>query len=398
MEAALAMRAPDGVVFFSIFDWWYHSHGHSDFQLGLALARSQPVLFVNSIGMRMPTPGKTPRPLRRVYRKMASAARLVRAPRTDLSDFRVFTPVFLPLHGPGLLPRINARSVGAQARVLCRSMGIRNPIRIFTPPTALPALRGLGSGPLVYNRSDRHSAFGEVGPWIAELEREALGAADVVAYASSELAASEREVVGERGLHLEHSVDARAFHPEAPPDPEIAAIEGIKVGFCGDLREHAVDFDRIEAVARALPHVSFVLVGDPTSSVSRLAEIDNVHLLAPRPFEAMPGCWSALDVAFMPYRKTPWTSAIQPIKLKEVLAVGLPIVGTDIPALTRLGARAFTSGETDALVAALRTLTQSRAELRRQDPSPWIHPTWDEQAERLMERVEGVARHAEVRI
>ena len=37
-----------GVIFFSIFDWWYHSHGHSDFQLALAMAESQDVLFVNS--------------------------------------------------------------------------------------------------------------------------------------------------------------------------------------------------------------------------------------------------------------------------------------------------------------------------------------------------------------
>jgi hypothetical protein len=73
-----------GVIFLSIFDWWYHSHGHSDIQLARAFARRMPVLFVNSIGMRLPRPGTATSPWRRIGRKIRSSARLLNYPEPGL--------------------------------------------------------------------------------------------------------------------------------------------------------------------------------------------------------------------------------------------------------------------------------------------------------------------------
>ena len=52
---------PPSYVCFSGQDWWYFSRAHSDFQLMLRIAVDRPVLFVNSITMRMPLPGKSSR-------------------------------------------------------------------------------------------------------------------------------------------------------------------------------------------------------------------------------------------------------------------------------------------------------------------------------------------------
>ena len=47
-------RGFDGVICIGGEDWWYHNRGHFDFQIMRRIARDWPVLFVNSIAVRMP--------------------------------------------------------------------------------------------------------------------------------------------------------------------------------------------------------------------------------------------------------------------------------------------------------------------------------------------------------
>src|SRR5262245_25041056 len=103
-------------VCFAGQDWWYHNRAHSDFQLMTRIARTRDVLLVNSIGMRMPLPGRSTMFARRIARKAASMARLLRTPLPELPRFHVFTPVTLPLYASAWARPINAELVARQVR------------------------------------------------------------------------------------------------------------------------------------------------------------------------------------------------------------------------------------------------------------------------------------------
>ena len=49
------MDKRDWLVCFGGEDWWYHSHGHFDIQVMKQLSQRNRVLYVSSIGMRMPS-------------------------------------------------------------------------------------------------------------------------------------------------------------------------------------------------------------------------------------------------------------------------------------------------------------------------------------------------------
>ena len=66
------------------------------------------VLLVNSIGMRMPLPGKSTMPWRRVWRKFKSMLRHVRRPLADHPDYVVMTAVLWPFYGSPRGRAINA--------------------------------------------------------------------------------------------------------------------------------------------------------------------------------------------------------------------------------------------------------------------------------------------------
>ena len=50
------------------------------------------------------------------------------------------------------------------------------------------------------------------------------------------------------------------------------------------------------------------------------------------PVEQVPGAIASMDVCLLPYEQSPWTAAIDSLKLYEYLACGKPVVATDVPA------------------------------------------------------------------
>lgn len=361
------------VVWFSIFDWWTSSHGHSDFQLALRLARKRPVLFVNSIGMRVPKLGQTSKVGKRVLRKLASAVHGLSRPLPELPLFSVLT-----LAAPPILQGLALHAATFQLRLAMYRCGIEAPTAIITIPSALPLAKTIAKGRLIYNRSDNHSAFFEAPPFIAQYEKQLLADADVVAYASRSLMTNERPIVAGKAVYLEHGVDPALFHPRVTPDPEILRLPAPRIGFLGSLRGHAVDFALLGLLAEAMPDASIILMGDQPDHINMLKKHKNIHVLPTRPHTETPRCWAALSVAVLPYKRTPWTDAIDPIKLREILAIGLPIASTAIPAACAFGSRIEIAEFASRFPDAVRTAIARRGCL----PVPEI-PTWDQQCDAI---------------
>ena len=328
---------PDGVVCFAGQDWWYHSRAHSDVQLMLRLAERHPVLLVNSIGMRMPAPGRSTQPVRRVARKLHSFTRGLQAPVPDLPNFHVLSPVTVPL-GDARVRALNARSIRAQVQRAMRRVGISRPVMFVTLPNAWEVVEPIPRTSLVFNRADLHSSFDEVDTeLIARFERELLGTADHVLYVSHTLLDAERDRAGDRAFFIDHGVDLERFRPDpASREPDdLAGIPRPRIGYFGGLEPQTVDFTLLERVADELPDAQLVLVGNATVPMGTLVARPNVHWLGMQPYEDVPRFGRGFDVAIMPWLQNAWIAACNPIKLKEYLALGLPIVSIDFAELER---------------------------------------------------------------
>ncbi|MGX7824055.1 glycosyltransferase [Actinokineospora sp. 24-640] len=396
VRALLSMRrwpAPlDGegpsYICFSAQDWWYHNQAHSDFQLLTRVAEHRKVLLVNSIGLRMPTPAKSTQVLRRITRKAASIAKLVRRPLPDVPGYHVMTPLPLPFYGSPALRRINAVLVRAQVRAVSLALGIRNPVIVATIPTAWDVVEPMKRRALLYNRSDRHSAFPEADQGtIAALEHKLLDGADHVLYVSRSLQAE--DAVGQRAHFLDHGVDLRHFQRRAELPADLAAIPGPRIGFFGGLDDYLVDFDLLERLAAEIPEASLVLVGDTSISMERFEKYPNLHWLGFKPYAEIPGYGTGFDVAIMPWLDNDWITHANPIKLKEYLALGLATVSTDFPEVRHYADRIAVVKGHDAFVAAvrdaLRTGGLSTPDGRR---ASVLSASWDSRARQLMDLAE----------
>lgn len=324
-----------GFVWFAAQDWWYHNQAHSDFQLMKETSRSERVLVVNSLGLRMPHLGNSTGAARRIVRKLRSTTKLVRRPLPDLPDFHVMTPVILPFYGTGPAAAFSAWFIRAQVRVVARALGIGPDAAVgVTIPTAWPVVAPMRRSALVFNRSDLHSAFPEADQErIAALEDTLLRRSDRVLYVSHELMEQDSAVVGDRAFFLDHGVDLTHFTPapEGSVAPEVAALPSPRVGFFGGFDDYVVDMDLLLRTARELPDVHLVLVGDATCPMDDLVAEPNVTWLGKRPYAEIPALGRGFDVALMPWLDNDWIRHANPIKLKEYLALGLPVVTTYYP-------------------------------------------------------------------
>jgi len=392
-ETSEARESAPGWVCYSAQDWWYHNHGHSDLQLMSRIARNRTVLLVNSIGMRMPVPGRSSQFTRRLLRKARSTLKGVRRPIPDRRGFHLLSPGVGPFYGSATARKVNRTLVRVQVRVVSRWLGIRNPVQMVTIPTAWEVVRPMRSRAVVFNRSDKHSAFGEVdGPYVECLERQLLTNSDAVVYVSHALMDEEARITGKRAHFLDHGVDLDHFRrrPNEEIPSDLTRIPGPRIGFFGSIDNYTVDVELLGKVARRFPDVSLVLIGDATCPLDELESQANVHLLGPRPYAQIPAYGSGFDVALMPWLQNEWIAACNPIKVKEYLALGLPVVSMWYAEAARYQDVMLTTRShdefLDAISAVLAGLRPASAEACR---SVVLDASWDACADRLRAIAEG---------
>jgi glycosyltransferase involved in cell wall biosynthesis len=357
------------------------------------IARHRRVLVVNSIGLRMPLPGRSTHVTRRILRKLRSVAKLVRRPLPDLPQYYVMSPLPLPFYRSRWLRTLGAVLVRAQVRAVCLALGMRAPVIVTTLPTACDVVRPMRRRCLVFNRSDRHSEFPESDrATIERLERELLRGADHVLYVSRSLLASERALTGHRAHFLDHGVDTEHFRrresAELPAD--LAEIPEPRVGFFGALDDYLVDFDLLERVAAELPDVSLVLIGDATHPMDRFEKYSNVHWLGFRPYEQIPAYGSGFAVGIMPWLDNPWIAHANPVKLKEYLALGLPVVSTPFAEIAYYTDRVRVAPTAADFVAAIRsTLADGGPGTPQARRDSVLGASWVARSDELIGLVEG---------
>ena len=237
--------------------------------------------------------------------------------------------------------------------------------------------------PLVYDRIDLHAGFPGVPAAIETVEARLIRQADLVCATAGLLAERPREV-SPQVLLLPNGVDLGAF--PAPAVTREAAARGTTIGYVGALGPW-FDVEAVEAAARALPAWRFRLAGqveDP--EVAALAGLPNLETLGEIPFGDVPGFLSGLDVALVPFRDLPLTRAVDPVKLYEALAMGLPVVARRLPETARWAEPLvyLYDGPEDFVRQVRRAVTEQTPEIARERRRVAEGESWDRRAAELL--------------
>jgi glycosyltransferase involved in cell wall biosynthesis len=352
-EAARPPLPASTFVFLSTVDWDAPPFGSRE-QLALGLAgRGHRVLFVEvprALHSLISDPAGTRRALGRLGRTRPAAPRLL-----------VHTPwPVLPVYYSRIANAVNQRLLLRDIdRALRRARWHPDVLWTYWPNSA-PLVGRLGRAAIYHCIDDFAAVSYPFVPHgrIARMEAELCRHVDLVLTRTEELAAAKGRFSARTHV-LPGGVDTGLFDPvrAKATAADVLALPPPRAGFVGTLDDR-MDVDLVAACARALPEVSFVLVGPVKRhlvSVRSLRRLSNVHLLPARAHGDVPGVVAALDVCLIPYRVTPYTRGVSPIKLYEYLAMGKPVVAADLPYVRREGAHVHVARTAEDYVAAIRT-------------------------------------------
>lgn len=361
------------------------------------VARTHRVVWVNSIGHR--TPGI--RDLGRFAQKFGHMlSRGAPEPVVDAGAFeegerptRIIHPRVLPWHQFAPIRALNTRSLVSAIRASLAALDSREPPIVVTgTPPSVDVLGRLGEIADVYFCMDDFLHLPTTSPkMLAPLEARLLERVDAVVATAESLTRSKRPRNG-RTYHLPQGVNYEHFATARPTPGDLATLPRPIVGFAGSIYDR-VDFQLVDAIAAAIPGGSVVLIGPLTGKRPEFRQA-NVHLLGMRPYRDLPGYIQAFDAAIIPYVLNDETVAVDPLKLLEYLAAGVPVVATDLPAI-RQRARAVTVAPTrDEFVrSVLRELAAPSLSAADRQAVAREHG-WERRAQQLLDILAEVAAAA----
>lgn len=286
---------------------------------------------------------------------------------------------------------VEALAEGWLARRL-RGLGVEREPAVLVSNIYCPgALSRLRRRMVFYDFNDDPFQFAGVPAWARGYWRRTLDQVDALFVVSEYY---RRRLSGETDrpvVLLGNGVETRHFETPRPEPPELARLPRPRIGYLG-LLSHFLDFDALEALRRARRGGTLVLAGPGSpateEAVRALAAREGVAVLGPRPYAEVPAVLQALDVGVIPFRAAePAVQGINPNKVYQYLAAGLPVVTTPVLDLEPVAPHLqFASSPAEACAAVERALDQpSDREARRALARPF---DWDALAARMVESIE----------
>lgn len=309
-------------------DWGRHPSSCQHL-IGHLLDRHQ-VTWVNTIGTRTPrlswsTVSRGVEKLRHWSRKPTNAQ-----PLPD--NLRVSNPKMWPWFGSRFSRKVNLGLLSRQLTPLLKELPAPA-VAVTTLPIVCDLIGELPVRSWVYYCVDDFSLWpGLDQQTLLKMDEDLIRKADVIVSVSENLQGRIARLGRESSL-LTHGVDL-AFWQNPSVNVEEKTWDSLErplVVFWGAI-DRRMDVSIVRRLSADLEKGTIILVGPWADPDPALLAIPQVRHIPPLPFDHLPMLAQAASVLIMPYADLPVTQAIQPLKLKEYLATGKPVVVADLPA------------------------------------------------------------------
>lgn len=306
-------------------DWGRHPSTMQ--HLGKVLAKNNRLMWVGSLALRKPTFNF--HDFNRLFEKLKKI--FISLPyvgeKEKTNNVLEVHPFILPFHDVKVVRLLNNMLLTRFIKKKIRSNHFHNPVVISSSPIVYDLLGKLGETSSHYICLDDYSLFSGAFNSLVELEKGVLEKVDS-SFSVSKMLLETRIPKSGVNNFLPQGVEVEHFsNVEVKKIDKLDAIKKPIIGFFGLLSEW-VDLEIINSIARAFPNYSIVLIGDSAVDVSKLYNYSNIYLFGKIPYTELPSYATYFDVGIIPFKINKLTAAVNPLKLVEYLALGLPVVTT----------------------------------------------------------------------
>lgn len=359
-------------------------------QLMRRFASKGTVLYINSIVMQKLHMGDGRKFCQRLVRKTKS---IFNGLKKIQEGFWVYSPFSFPVQHIDMMKPLNEMLLNSQIKHVKEKIGIELPIVWVACPPACDMAIKMDKKKLVYQRTDRFEDFPFVNvELIKSFDRRLKASADLTIFVNSTLYQEEADQC-KKAYYLDHGVDFDMFagpvKGNSEPD-DLISVPAPRIGFIGSIDDCNPDIDFLGKVADLLPNMSFVIIGKEQMDCSALRARKNVHMLGQKQYELVPEYGKRLDVLLLPLRQSKWAEAVNPLKLKEYLALGKPVVSTSFPELNKYTDVVYVADSPDTFAACIKNaLAQDNQDLINKRRAKVRDASWDGKAAIVLQELFG---------
>jgi len=265
-------------------------------------------------------------------------------------------------------------------------LGNNKPVVYYTAAAHVDLVRKYNPELIIFDSVDEPSE--EFESWRPSYYQ-AVSSADIVLTASDKLYEM-ASAINPRVYLLPNACDYDYFSGNSnslQADDDLAQIGSPIIGYIGVVASWC-DLELITATADRFPHCSLVMIG-PLYNISQVPHRPNIHWLGFKPYEKLADYARRFDVGIIPFRNTSMTESVNPIKMWEYMAAGMPVVATALPearkhgdlVLYSLDQEQFMNNINQALYADSQEKRWQRQQIAQQN-------SWIERARRVVQIIE----------
>ena len=318
---------------------WDHPFWTNKQHVAKSLAEAgHKVIYIDSLGLRKLRAGKNDRD--RIIRRIKG---IIFSPRKVLVNLWVVSPLVLPGIENKFINLINSFFLNLTLIYCYQKLGFKcNILWTYSPATTL-YLNPNKFKYSIYHCVDDISVQPDMpGNYIRILERDLSHKVNTIFTTTNTLMDKLGSFCSSKYV-LPNVVDYDhfAFPKEESIQKANNLMRRIKqpiIGFVGAISNYKINFDLIKSCAERYPNFSFIFIGsigegEGNTDISKITNLRNIFFLGPQSYKDLPGLMSKFDIAILPSHKNQYTNSMFPMKFFEYLAIGLPIVAIEIPAL-----------------------------------------------------------------
>ncbi len=322
-------------------------------------------------------------------------------------------PFVLPWRSPARLARLSDRLATRRIRRALRQLGFSTPAAWVVFPAASGIAISLELRPLVFYRVDDFALWpGVDANAVRQDEARLIACADLVVAPAQHLLSPQGGTAGievslsggrppapsRQTMFLPHGVDSAHFAAvpgvhengsgiSAKTEDPLAGIPHPRLLYAG-LIDERIDAGLLLQTLEQLSEARLVLLGPMQQVPRELVRHPRVVVRPGVPFAELPRWLHAADVLLLPYGRTPLGDSLAPLKLRECVATGLPVVSTAIPAAAAFDPCLLRFGDGLAFVEAVAEALREPPSVRADRRQAMLDESWQARAAQLLDAMD----------
>lgn len=315
-----------------VFGEDFARHPHSLEHLLRPLFLTNQFIWVETIGLRSPRLSfyDLKKMTLKIFRWLSTDKKISSVTQKP-NTVHIVTPLMVPYNQFSIIRRLNQFLVLRAVRKKMIELNFQADYTITSLPNSCDYVGHFNEQKIVYVCVDEYSLWpGFNFKMISEMEKKLLQKADFVFATSTQLAQTKSNHKTETIL-LTHGVDFEHF--KLPQKTK--SSETIKICYFG-LFDERTDQSILQYVAEHLKNSEIYIIGPVACNISQLTPYQNIIFTGAIEYTELPEKISDMDAFILPYKKNELSKNMNPLKLKEYLSTGRPVISTSIAEVEKL--------------------------------------------------------------